>query len=203
MSISLPYPAQLEFHADRNITRWRPLVQWLLAVPHLMVANVLSSLRGVLTLISLFTVLFTKQIPRPLFDAIAMTYRYEWRAMSYALFLHEDYPPFDFRSAATDDGAEAHSTLSLTYPAQLNRWAPLYKWLLAIPHYVVVLALAVAAVGAVLVGFFAVLFTGSFPLGPRDFIVDVWRYGLRVQAYVGLLTDQYPPFALRSTAVTT
>ena len=203
IAIPAPYPAQLEFEADRHIDRWRPLVQWLLAVPHLMVANVLSSLRAILTLISLFTVLFTKEIPRPLFAAIVMTYRYEWRAMSYALFLHEDYPPFDFRSDATDDGAEAHTTLSLVYPGQLNRWAPLYKWFLAIPHYVVVAALAVAAVGAVLVGFFAVLFTGQFPLGPRDFIVDVWRYGLRVQAYVGLLTDRYPPFALRSTGVTT
>jgi hypothetical protein len=198
MSISVPYPAQLEFHADRHITRWRPLVQWLLAVPQLMVARVLNSLRNVLTLISFFTVLFTKEIPRPLFDAIAMTYRYEWRAMSYALFLHEDYPPFDFRPASTDDGAERHTTLSLTYPDRLNRWAPLYKWFLAIPHYVVTLALAVAALCALVVGFFAVVFTGQFPLGPRDFIVDAWRYGLRVQAYVGLLTDQYPPFALRA-----
>lgn len=198
MSMALPYPAQLEFDADRHITRWRPLVQWLLAVPHLMVANVLSSLRQVLTLVSLFTVLFTREIPRPLFDAIAMTYRYEWRAISYALFLHEDYPPFSFRAEATDDGAEPHTTLSLTYPDQLNRWAPLYKWFLAIPHYFVALALALAAGGAVLVGFFAVVFTGQFPLGPRDFIVNAWRYGLRVQAYVGLLTDRYPPFSLRA-----
>src|SRR5215210_8849273 len=114
MSMAIPYPAQLEFDADLHITRWRPLVQWLLAVPHLVVANVLSSLRGVLTLISLFTVLFTKQIPRPLFDAIAMTYRYEWRVMSYALFLHEDYPPFSFNADAADDGAEPHTTLSVT-----------------------------------------------------------------------------------------
>jgi hypothetical protein len=202
MPIATPHPAQLKFDADPHVTRWRPLVQWLLAVPHLLVANVLSSLRGVLTLISFFTVLFTKQIPRSLFDAIAMTYRYEWRVMSYVLFMHEDYPPFDFRMAATDDGAEPHTTLSLMYPSELNRWAPLYKWFLAIPHYLVVALLAVAAVGAVLVGFFAVLFTGRFPLGPRDFIVDVWRYGLRVQTYVGLLTDQYPPFALRPTDAT-
>ena len=197
MSIAVPYPAQLEFDADLHITRWRPPVQWLLAIPHLMVAQALNTLRGVLTLISLFTVLFNKEIPRSLFDAIAMTYRYEWRAMSYALFLHEDYPPFSFRAEATDDGAEPHTTLSLTYPDQLNRWAPLYKWLLAIPHYVVALALAIAAAGAVILGFFAVVFTGRFPLGPRDFIVRAWRYGLRVQAYVGLLTDEYPPFSLR------
>ena len=203
MSIAIPYPAQLEFSAERQITRWRPLVQWLLAVPQLMVVQVLSTLRSVLTLISLFTVLFTKKIPRPLFDVIAMTYRYEWRVISYALFLHEDYPPFDFQPAADDDGVEPHTTLSLTYPEQLDRWKPLYKWFLAIPHYVVVLALAIAAVFTMVAGFFAVVFTGKFPLGPRDFIVNVWRYGLRVQAYVGLLTDQYPPFALRTPQLTT
>ena len=198
MSISSLYPAQVEFHADRHITRWRPLVQWLLAVPQLMIARVLSSLRGVLTLISLFTVLFTETIPRPLFDMIAMTYRYEWRAMSYALFLHEDYPPFDFAVGGTDDGVEPHTTLTLTYPEHLDRWKPLYKWFLAIPHYAVVAVLAVGAAFAVIWGFFAVVISGEYPEGPRDFIVDAYRYGLRVQAYVGLLTDQYPPFALRA-----
>ena len=97
-TVSMPvlYPLQLELHADLHITRWRPLVQWLLAIPHLMIAYALRFLRQALTLISFFTVLFTEQIPRPLFDAIVMTYRYEWRAMSYAFFMHEDYPPFDF-----------------------------------------------------------------------------------------------------------
>jgi hypothetical protein len=196
MSMSTPYPARLDFHADRHITRWRPLVQWLLAVPQLLIARVLSSLRAVLTLISFFTVLFTKTIPRSLFDMIAMTYRYEWRAMSYALFLHEDYPPFDFAPAAEDDGVEPHTTLSITYPEHLARWKPLYKWFLAIPQYFVLVALAIAAFFAVLGGFFAVIFTGEYPVGLRDFLVNVYRYGLRVQAYVGLLTDLYPPFRL-------
>ena len=141
MAMITPYPARVEFHADRHIDRWRPLVQWLLAVPHLLIARALSTLRSVLTLISFFTVLFTEQIPRPLFDMIAMTYRYEWRAMSYALFLHEDYPPFDFQPAADDDGVEPHTSLSITYPERLGRWKPLYKWFLAIPHYVVLVAL--------------------------------------------------------------
>lgn len=196
MSMSTPYPAQLEFHADRHITRWRPLVQWLLAIPQLLIANALSSLRSVLTLISLFTVLFTERIPRPLFDMIAMTYRYEWRAVSYALFLHEDYPPFDFQPTAADDGLEPHTSLSLAYPEHLDRWKPLYKWFLAIPHYVVLVVLAVGGVFAVIGGFFAVVFSGEYPEGARDFLVGVYRYALRVQAYVGLLTDQYPPFNL-------
>lgn len=196
LSMSTPYPAQVLFSGDRTITRWRPLVQWILAVPQLMIASALRSLREVLTLISFFTVLFTEQIPRPLFDVIAMTYRYEWRAMSYALFLHEDYPPFDFQPAAEDDGVEPHTMLSITYPEHLERWKPLYKWFLAIPHYVVVVLLAIGAVFAVLGGFFAVIFTGEYPEWARDYLVNAYRYALRVEAYAGLLTDVYPPFSL-------
>jgi Domain of unknown function (DUF4389) len=196
MSMPIAYPAQLEFQGDTHVARWRPLVQWLLVIPHLIIAYALSSLRNVLTLISFFTVLFTKRIPRPLFDMTAMTLRYEWRAMSYALFLHEGYPPFDFQPAADDDGAEPHTTLSLTYPEELNRWKPLYKWFLAIPHYVVLFALMIAAFFVVIAGFFAVVFTGEYPLRARNFLVGAYRYNLRVQAYVCLLTDRYPPFVL-------
>ena len=145
VSMPVPYPLQLELHADLRITRWRPLVQWLLATPHLMIAYALRFVRQALTLISFFTVLFAEQIPRPLFDAIVMTYRYEWRAMSYAFFMHEDYPPFDFDLSAEDDGAEPCTSLRLTYPGHLERWQPLYKWFLAIPQYFVLAGLAIAA----------------------------------------------------------
>jgi hypothetical protein len=194
--MSVPYPLQLEFQADTHITRWRPLVQWLYAIPHLMIAGALRSLRQVLTLVSFFTVLFTKQIPRPLFDVIVMTYRYEWRATSYALFMHEDYPPFDFEPSSEDDGVEPHSTLRLSYPDDLERWKPLYKWFLAIPQYFVLAALFIGASLGVIAGFFAVLFTGEYPQGIRDFLVNAYRYALRVEAYVGFLTDRYPPFSL-------
>ncbi|HVA72971.1 MAG TPA: DUF4389 domain-containing protein [Acidimicrobiales bacterium] len=196
MSISAPYPAQLEFHGDRHVTWWKPLVQWLLAVPQLMIASALRSLREILILISLFTVLFTERIPKPLFDMIATTYRYEWRAFSYALFLHEDYPPFDFDPTATDDGVEPHTTLSIAYPEHLDRWKPLYKWFLAIPHYVVLAVLAIGAVFALVGGFVTVLFTGEYPESLRNYLVGVYRYALRVEAYAGLLTDEYPPFHL-------
>ncbi|MEO6468399.1 MAG: DUF4389 domain-containing protein [Acidimicrobiia bacterium] len=190
------HAATVTIHADPHIARWRPLVQWFLAIPHLAVANALRTLRGILTLISLVAVLFTEQIPRPLFDAIAMTYRYEWRAMSYALFLHEDYPPFEFMPASTDDGHAGPSALTITYPERLNRWKPLYKWFLAIPHYVVYVLLAVASVFTVLGGAVAVAFTGEYPLRARAFLVGTYRYGLRIETYVGLLTDEYPPFSL-------
>jgi hypothetical protein len=121
MSMPAAYPLELELRADRHISRWRPVVQWLLVIPHLMIAYALRSLRQVLTLISFFTVLVTEQIPRPLFGAIVMTYRYEWRAMSYAFFIHQDYPPFDFDLSIDDDGAEPHTSLRLAYPEHLGR----------------------------------------------------------------------------------
>ena len=196
MPTSAPYPLQLEFQAARSITRWRPLVQWLLAIPHLIIAWALRSLRQVLTLVSFFTVLFTKRIPRPIFDVIVMTYRYEWRAMSYAFFMHEDYPPFDFDLSAEDDGVEPHTSLRLSYPEHLERWKPLYKWFLAIPQYVVVIILAISASLGVIAGFVAVLITGEYPQGLRRFLISAYGYALRVEAYVGFLTDHYPPFSL-------
>ena len=77
----------------------------------------------------------------------------------------------------------------------MSRWKPLYKWLIAVPHYVVMLALAVASAFVILFGLTAVVLTGTYPVRARDFLVGSYRYGLRVQAYVGLLTDAYPPFA--------
>lgn len=198
MAMSTTYPVQLDLTTDTRIARWRPLVQWLLAIPHLAVSSVLTTLRHLLTAISLVTVLFTKRIPRQVFDAIAMSYRYEWRSMSYALSLHDQYPPFDFQPAANDDGETPYTAVDFTYPGEMSRWKPLYKWLLAVPHYVVLLALALASVFVVVFGLAAVIVTGVYPTRARDFLVGVYRYGLRVQAYVGLLTDQYPPFAVRS-----
>jgi hypothetical protein len=196
MTLAIPYPTQLDFRGEQQIARWRPLVHWLLAIPQLFIAYLLGQVRNVLTLIAFFAVLFTRRIPRPLFGVMAMTFRYEWRAVSYVLFLREQYPPFDFQTTATDDGADPHTQVNFTYPEQMSRWQPLIKWLLALPHYLVLFALSIAGIFAFIGSFFAVLITGKYPLGLRDFLVGVYRYSLRVQAYVGLLTDQYPPFRL-------
>ena len=171
-------------------------MQWLLAVPHLVVANALSSLRGILTLISAVSVVFTGRVPRPLFDAITMTYRYEWRALSYVVFFQEEYPPFEFTPASEDDGHHPHATLAIAYPEHLNRWKPLYKWLLAVPHYVVCVALAIASVLAVLWASLVVIITGMYPGRAQGFLVGAYRYVVRVEAYVGNPTDRYPPFRL-------
>ena len=102
----------------------------------------------------------------------------------------------DIATQIADDGVEPHTTVNFVYPEHLNRWKPLYKCILAIPHYVVLVVLAIAGVFALIAAFFAVLFTAEYPEAIRDFLVGIQRYALRVEAYVGLLTDEYPPFRM-------
>jgi Domain of unknown function (DUF4389) len=85
----------------------------------------------------------------------------------------------------------------VAYPAELNRWLPLVKWLLALPHYIAVAFVALGAVFVAIFGFFAVLFTGRWPRGAFDYLVGTARWAYRVAAYVHLMTDAYPPFTLR------
>jgi Domain of unknown function (DUF4389) len=189
------YPAGLDFEGPLEVQNWRALVNWLLAIPHLLIAYGLQQLRRVLLLISFFAVLFTKAIPKSLFDVMVMTYRYGWRASTYALFMRNSYPPFNFNMTPADDGIDPAS-LSVDYPTELNRWLPLVKWLLAIPHYIVLIFLYIGVIVVYIIAFFAVLFTGRFPAGMRSFVVKTSAWKLRVSAYAGLLRDEYPPFAL-------
>jgi hypothetical protein len=113
--------------------------------------------------------------------------------MSYLALMSDRYP-------STDEEQSVH--LDLDYPnvkQDLNRWLPLVKWFLAIPHYVVLLFLGVAAFFAVIFAWFAILFTGRYPRGIFEFVEGVFRWSLRVEAYAFLLvTDRYPPFRLAS-----
>jgi hypothetical protein len=86
--------------------------------------------------------------------------------------------------------------LEIDYPTELNRWLPLVKWLLAIPHYFALFFVGIGACVVVIISFFAVLFTGRWPRGMFDFLVGTFRWGYRVAAYVHLMTDAYPPFSL-------
>ena len=189
------YPATYDLEAPERVANWRPLVQWLLAIPHLIIANVLGYLAGAVAVISFFTVLFTASIPEGLFNVQVMIMRYRARVNAYAMFLHEQYPPFEFATTAADPGG-APVRLTVTRPETWNRWLPLVKWLLAVPHYIVLAVLGIAAFFVGVAAFFAVLFTGRYPSGMRNFIVGVNRYATRVTAYVLLLRDEYPPFSL-------
>jgi hypothetical protein len=137
-------------------------------------------------------ILFRRRYPRWWFDFARELTRFESRVMAYLVLLTDRYP-------STVDEQSVH--LDIDYPdaeQDLNRWLPLVKWLLAIPHYIVLIFLYIAAVVAVVVAWFAILFTGRYPRGLFDFVVGAGRWGLRVQAYAFLLvTDRYPPFSLK------
>jgi hypothetical protein len=146
---------------------------------------------GALVLPVLLMVLFRQKYPRWWFDFNLQLTRFATRVMSYMALMSDRYP-------STDEQQSVH--LDLDYPdvkQDLNRWAPLVKWLMAIPHYVVLFFLGIAAVFAVIFAWFAILFTGRYPRGIFDFVEGVLRWGLRVDAYAFLLvTDRYPPFRL-------
>ena len=188
-------PVLLTLDAPLEITRWRPLVNWLLAIPQFVVLWALQIVLEVLTFVAFFTILFTKKIPESISAFMVMIYRYNWRVVSYAGFLRESYPPFDFTSATIDPETDP-ARVTIVPQEEYRRFMPLVKWLLAIPH---IIALFFVWIGAIFMGiyaFFAVLFTGRWPEGARRYIVGAARWNLRVQAYAWLLTDVYPPFSL-------
>jgi Domain of unknown function (DUF4389) len=188
------YPARLDLEAPLKVKNWRPLVNWLLAIPHLIVLYGLRALRMALTIIAFFAVLFTRRVPEGIFNVIVMTRRYAWRVTTYALWMREPYPPFDFTLASQDDGIDPAS-VSIDYPTELNRWMPLVKWFLAIPHYIVLIFLGIGVVFVIILSFFIVLFTGKWPEGFRSFVIGTQRWSLRVGTYVLFLRDEYPPFS--------
>jgi len=138
-------------------------------------------------------ILFRRLYPRWWFDFSRELTRFEARVSAYAGLLTDRYP-------STVDEQSVH--LEIDYPnveTDLNRWYPLIKWLLAIPHYFVLFFLSIASFFALIMAWFAILVTGRYPRGLFDFNVGVSRWWLRVQAYAFLLvTDRYPPFSLSS-----
>jgi hypothetical protein len=146
---------------------------------------------GILFLPTALMLLFRQKYPGWWFDWNLALVRFNTRVGAYLALLTDEYP-------STDEEQSVH--LDLVYPdarTELNRWLPLVKWLLAIPHYIVLAFLAIAATLCVIVAWFAILFTGRYPPALFEFIVGVFRWWLRVAAYAFLLTtDRYPPFRL-------
>ena len=141
---------------------------------------------------TLLMILFRQKYPRWWFDWNLELTRFTTRIYVYLSLMRDEYP-------STDEQQAVH--LELDYPdaaRDLNRWLPLVKWLLAIPHYIVLAVLGVAAFICVVIAWFAIIFTGRYPRGLFDFVLGVNRWSLRVSAYMWLLiTDKYPPFSLR------
>ena len=188
------YPVNVSLERGYDVKNWRPLVNWILVIPQLLIVGVLLAVTRILHLISFFTILFTKK--NPFVGVQTMVLRYWWRVTTFQAFMRNEYPPFDF---GTTPGSEMSDDALLTIddPGEMNRWLVLVKWLLVIPHLIVLLFLFIGAAVVVIIAFFAVLFTGKWPEGMRNYVVGVNRWGLRVFAYFIFLTDAYPPFSLQ------
>ena len=147
---------------------------------------------GALVFPPLLLILFRQKYPRWWFDWNVALAKFQNRVGAYVLLLRDEYP-------STDEEQAVHVEIAYPdVPNELNRWLPLVKWILAIPHYVALVILGVIALLAVIVAWFAILITGSYPRALFDYGVGVGRWFIRVEAYMLLLTtDRYPPFSLK------
>ena len=190
-----PYPGTFTLDPPEKVSNWRPLVNWFLAIPHLLIIRALQAVSEIVAVISWFAILFTGKLPEGLANLQAMYLRYELRTYTFTLWMREEYPPFAFGMTPADDGADPRVRVDFRPELEnRNRLTVAFRIILVIPQLIVLAALGIAAFVVGLIAFFAVLFTGRWPAGMRDFVIKVARWYVRVQAYLVLLTDQYPPF---------
>ena len=210
MDVQRPtYPVQFSVdYPDRSLNRLTTAFRIFVAIPILIVLGsvsgstwasgyrhgttyTISGAGGLLFFGPLLMILFRQKYPRWWFDWNLELQRFSNRVWIYLALMDDRYP-------ATDQEQAVH--LEYVYPDaahDLNRWLPLVKWLLAIPHYVVLIFLGIAAIVVVIAAWFVILFTGRYPRGMFDFVQGVARWGNRVTAYAFVLvTDKYPPFVL-------
>ena len=184
------YPVRVDVPYPESINRWLPLVKWLLVIPHWVVLYFVGIAYSIITFIAFFAILFTRKYPRDLFDFAVGYRRWLLNVTSYAALFRDEYPPFSLKAG------EYPASLEVDYPEDMNRWLPLVKWLLAIPHYIVLLFLFIAWGVMTLIALFMILFTAKYPRPWFDFGAGVMRWSERVNDYVYLKTDVYPPFNL-------
>ena len=207
MEAGSSYPVQFDVeYPDRELNRLTTGFRIFMAIPIAIVLATLggestayagdhwqagATFGGLVTFTPLLLILFRQKYPRWWFDWNLELLRFQNRVGAYLALLNDQYP-------STDEHQSVR--LELPYPdakQDLNRWLPLVKWLLAIPHLIVLLFLWIAAFFVVIFAWFAILFTGRYPRGLFDFVVGVGRWTNRVTAYAFVLvTDQYPPFSL-------
>jgi hypothetical protein len=187
------YPLRFDVEYPERLSRWKIFLKWLFAIPQLIILYLLSVVVSVLVFIAFFAILFTKKWPRGMFDFAVQIQRWTFNVYAYVGLLRDEYPPF-----SGEPGAYPPVTLEIDYDENLSRWKIFLKWLFAIPHLIVLSFLSIAAFVVLIVAWFAILFTGQFPRGMFDFVVGTMRWYERVNAYAFLLmTDRYPPFALK------
>jgi energy-coupling factor transporter transmembrane protein EcfT len=195
--VQLPYPIKFSVdYPDRPLNRLTTALRIFTAIPIVILLGMVNGAGyagagGLLIVGPLLMILFRQKYPRWWFEWNRELVRFQNRVGVYVALMDDRYPSTDERQAVR---------LDFDYPdprRDLNRWLPLVKWLLAIPHYIVLFFLYIGAVIAIVIAWFAILFTGRYPRGLFDYLVGVGRWHNRVLGYaLLLLTDRYPPFSL-------
>lgn len=180
LQYSVDYP-----EGPRN--RLTALVRLILAIP-IIIISIFAAWQVIVP--TFFMILFRNKYPRWWFDWNLEVMRFVSRVNSYVLLLRDEYP-------ATDDEQAIHLDMSYPDEGDINRFMPIVKWILAIPHYIVLYVLSLIVLVISLIAWFAILIVGRYPRGMFDFTVGVMRWSNRVTAYAFVLTtDRYPPFRL-------
>ncbi len=160
------------------------------------VSNLIGQITGnvflSLFLGTMFMIVLRKKYPRWWFEFVYAMNKFAGRLWAYFTLLTDQYP-------STDEEQTYH--LRVDFPDvenELNRWLPLVKWALAIPHYIMIGFLSIGIILATIIAWFAILITGKYPRPLFDFVVGSYRFFIRVYAYsIWLVTDRYPPFSLK------
>jgi hypothetical protein len=201
------YPVSLSIDYSDKSNRVTVLFRLFLAIPILIILALLTSSSyeseqaakevervysvGIIFLPTLLMIVFRKKYPKWWFDWNLALTKFSIRVVSYLLLLRDDYP-------STDEEQAIH--VQISYPdvdKELNQWLPLIKWLLVIPHFIVLCFIMVGVIFCTIIAWFIILFFGKYPRSMFDFVVGFLRWILRVEAYAILLTtDKYPPFRL-------
>ena len=184
------YPVNLSIDYSETSDKSTAFIRLILVIPVLIVLGMLSSI-GALLFPVLLLILFKQKYPKWWFDWNVALTNFSLRVIAYGLLMRDEYP-------SSDEDQAVH--VDIPYPdveKDLDKWKPLYKWFLAIPHIIILCFLEIGVVLCSVFVWFAILFTGRYPKGVFDFVEGVLRWFLRVTAYAVLLTtDEYPPFRL-------
>ena len=179
-----------------EVARWRPLVNWLLVIPHTVIVVLMGYVAMLVIFFYWWALLFTGRLNPGMYGFLAMVERYNVRTEAFLLGFSASYPPFAFNTGADDDNEYPAVTLNLPTPPSSTPRRHLFNWILAIPHSIVLLILNIGALVVWILGWFAVLILGRWPRGMRDFLVRLTNYNYRVWVYTAMVETSYPKFGL-------